>query len=190
MFASYSPEYLVEKNVIVVTLNYRLSILGFLCLPDAGIYGNAGLKDQRLAMQWVQRNIENFHGDPNNVTLFGESAGAACVHFHTLSPRSQRYFHKAICQSGNAIMEWAFDPNMEEKSKILAKLLGCTETDQHKMLKHLRDIEDLSKLLKPYLNTLSADELRRGLPIAFKPTIERETVRTHYYLIDPNRELR
>lgn len=177
-FYSYSPEYLVEKNVIVVTLNYRLSILGFLCLPDAGIYGNAGLKDQRLAMQWVQRNIEKFNGDPNNVTLFGESAGAACVHFHTLSSRSQKYFHKAICQSGNAVMEWAFDPNMEEKSKILAKLLGCEETDQNKMSKHLRGIDDLSELLKPYLNTLSADELRRGLPIAFKPTIERETVRS------------
>lgn len=111
-FSSYSPEYLVEQNVIVVTINYRLSILGFLCLPDAGIYGkagnkayvffvnkkrfltkisfslndggsknifknhflsgNAGLKDQRLAMHWVQQNIGTFGGDANNVTLFGE----------------------------------------------------------------------------------------------------------------------
>lgn len=172
----------MEKNVIFVTLNYRLSILGFLCLPDAGIYGNAGLKDQRLAMQWIQRNIEKFNGDPNNVTLFGESAGAYCVHFHTLSPRSQKYFHKAICQCGNAIMEWAFDPNMEEKSKILAKLHGCEETDQNKISKHLRGINDLSKLLKPYLNVLSTDELRRGLPIAFKPTVERKTVRIHHLI--------
>ncbi|XP_055324324.1 esterase B1-like [Sitodiplosis mosellana] len=171
----FSPEYLVEQNVIVVTINYRLSILGFLCLPDAGIYGNAGLKDQRLAMQWVQQNIGKFGGNANNITLFGESAGAACVHIHTLSANSRKYFHKAICQSGNAIMEWVMQSKAEEKSKILASRLGCTETDPQKILQFLRGIDHLPTLFKEYFGTLSDDERRRGLPIVFKPTVERET---------------
>lgn len=172
---SFSPEYLVERNVIVVTINYRLGIFGFLCLPEAGVYGNAGLKDQRLAMQWVQQNIDKFNGNPNNVTLFGESAGAACVHLHTLSSSSRNLFHNAICQSGNGVMEWALATNVEEKSKNLAKCLGYTGTDQKGMLEKLQSIDDLPTLYKQYFNTMNPDERRRGLPIAFKPTVEVES---------------
>lgn len=131
---------------------------------------------QRLAMQWVQENITKFGGDPKNVTIFGESAGAACVHLHSLSANSRKYFDKAICQSGNAVMEWSMQEKAEEKSRMLAKLLGCTETDPHKILAFLRNFDDLPRLFKEYFNTASADERRRGLPIMFKPTIERDTV--------------
>lgn len=127
-------------------------------------------------MQWVHENIAKFGGNPENVTIFGESAGAACVHIHTLSESSRKYFHKAICQSGNAVMEWVMQSQAEEKSRILAKRLGCTETDSHKILEFLRGIDDLPTLFKEYFGTLSADERRRGLPIVFKPTVERETV--------------
>lgn len=127
-------------------------------------------------MEWVQENIDKFGGNPDNVTIFGESAGAACVHLHSLSANSRKYFHKAICQSGNAIMEWVMQPKAEEKSRILAKRLGCTETDPKKIVKFLRGINDLPKLFKEYFNTLTVDERRRGLPIVFKPTIERESV--------------
>lgn len=75
--------------MIVVTVNYRLGILGFLSLPEAGIGGNTALKDQLMALKWVHENIEKFGGNPNNVTLFGESAGAASVHLHTLSVASR-----------------------------------------------------------------------------------------------------
>lgn len=65
--------------------------IGFLSLEDQslGVPGNAGLKDQALALKWVQKNIQNFGGDPNNVTIFGESAGAASVHYLTLSPTTK-----------------------------------------------------------------------------------------------------
>lgn len=162
--------------MIIVTLNYRLAMFGFLCLPDAGIYGNAGLKDQRLAMQWVQQNIAKFGGDPDNVTIFGESAGGACVHIHTLLAESRKYFHKAICQSGSAIMEWSFQPYAEEKSRTLAKLLGCTSNDSREILKFLREFDDLQKMYKQYFAVMTPDERRRGLPLVFKPNIERETV--------------
>jgi len=95
----------IGKPVIAVTINYRLSAWGFLSgseeLVDAGTL-NLGLRDQRLALQWVQENIEAFGGDPDQVTIFGESAGAASVGFHltAYSGRDDKLFRGAIMQSG------------------------------------------------------------------------------------------
>ncbi len=97
---SYDPSRLVEQGVVVVTLNYRLGALGFLpheALGDA----NFGLQDQQLALQWVQDNIASFDGDPDNVTLFGESAGGHSVLSQLASPQAAGLFHKAIVQSGS-----------------------------------------------------------------------------------------
>lgn len=71
----YGPDYLMQKDIIVVTFNYRTGVLGFLSFddPECDVPGNTGLKDQTFALKWVQRNIEKFGGDPNNVTIFGES---------------------------------------------------------------------------------------------------------------------
>lgn len=71
----YGPDYLIEKDVVFVSFNYRLSAIGFLSLDDPflEIPGNVGLKDQVLALKWVSRNIKNFGGDSTNVTIFGES---------------------------------------------------------------------------------------------------------------------
>jgi carboxylesterase type B len=82
------PEYigdiLAAKGVIVVSCNYRLGALGFLVSTADGLYGNYGLNDQKMAMQWVQDHIRNFGGDPDRVTLFGESAGAMSIGLHLL----------------------------------------------------------------------------------------------------------
>ncbi|XP_053689293.1 esterase B1-like isoform X4 [Sabethes cyaneus] len=121
----YNPEYLVQEEVVVVTLNYRLGPLGFLCLPSVGIYGNMGLKDQRLALKWVHDNIRNFGGDPHNVTLFGESAGGCSTHFHCLNEESAKYFHKAICQSGVATSSTVLQIDPEVKARRLGQFLGC-----------------------------------------------------------------
>ena len=81
--SSSKPEYIGDKlaarGVVVVSCNYRLGALGFLVSTSDGLYGNYGLHDQKLAMQWVQDHISNFGGDPNRVTLFGESAGAMSI---------------------------------------------------------------------------------------------------------------
>lgn len=71
----YGPDYLLQKDVILVTFNYRVGPLGFLSFtdPEVGIPGNAGLKDQVFALKWVKKNIANFGGDPENVTIFGQS---------------------------------------------------------------------------------------------------------------------
>lgn len=83
----HGPEYLLSEDIVLVTFNYRLGILGFLRFEDSslGISGNAGLKDMVMVLKWVQKNIECFGGDPNNVTIFGESAGGAAVHYLVLS---------------------------------------------------------------------------------------------------------
>uniref|UniRef100_A0AAG5DE49 Carboxylic ester hydrolase n=1 Tax=Anopheles atroparvus TaxID=41427 RepID=A0AAG5DE49_ANOAO len=125
--AVYDPEYLVQQGAVVVTINYRLGPLGFLALPSVGIAGNMGLKDQRMALRWVQENIERFGGDPHNVTIFGESAGGASVHLHYLSEGSRQYFHKAIAQSGTAYNEWVWQRESTERARKLAKLLGAAE---------------------------------------------------------------
>lgn len=87
-FTYYGPNYLLDKNIILVSINYRLGILGFFATKDSIVSGNFGLKDQVLALKWVKRNIKYFGGDPNRVTLFGESAGGACVGLHAISDAS------------------------------------------------------------------------------------------------------
>ncbi|GLG92613.1 Esterase SG1 [Gryllus bimaculatus] len=85
----YGPEPLMEHDVVLVTINYRLGPLGFLGLGTAEAPGNAGLKDQTMALRWVKNNIHVFGGDPDNITIFGESAGGTSVHYQVLSPLSK-----------------------------------------------------------------------------------------------------
>jgi carboxylesterase type B len=96
---------LVRKGVVLVSLQYRLGALGFLSHPaltreGGGASGNYGLMDQQAALRWVRANIAAFGGDPANVTLFGESAGAMDIGLHLLSPGSRELFAKAIEESG------------------------------------------------------------------------------------------
>lgn len=114
------------ENVIVVTINYRLHVLGFLSLPQMGIPGNAGLKDQQMALEWIHENISHFNGDPQRICLFGESAGAVCVNFHVLNQRSRNCITSAICQSGTVLSERYFQVHAEERIRILSKRLGQT----------------------------------------------------------------
>ncbi|XP_017123520.1 esterase B1 isoform X1 [Drosophila elegans] len=169
------PAKLMEQDVIVVTLNYRLGALGFLSLPEEGIHGNMGLKDQRLALQWVQENIASFNGDPNNVTLFGESAGAASVHLHTYARHANRLFHKAIMQSGTGNMEWVFQNEAAVKTRHLAKLLGGGDfgSDTKALLAFLQSEKVTpTGILANTMKVLTSDERRRHLPFAFKPVVE------------------
>lgn len=84
-YTIYNPEHLLDKEVVVVQTNYRLGILGFLSTGDEASPGNFALKDQVMALKWVQRNIKVFGGDPKRVTIFGESAGGGSVDLLALS---------------------------------------------------------------------------------------------------------
>ena len=121
-----------ENDVIVVSFNYRVGSLGFLKLNTADVPGNAGMMDQRMALEWVQRNIGYFGGSPRNVTIFGESAGAVSVGLHLLSPLSRRLFTRAILQSGAPQTNWA-TYTVEEgrrRSRELAKNINCNTNDE------------------------------------------------------------
>ena len=95
------------KGVIGVTINYRLGPMGFVTLPElkeeAGITGNYGLYDQVCAMQWVKDNIASFGGDPENITIMGQSAGAMSVQQHVCSPLTKGLFQKAVMSSGGGV---------------------------------------------------------------------------------------
>lgn len=103
--AAYNGTRLAQQGVILVTINYRLGALGYLALPGLsaetreGVSGNYGLLDQVEALRWVNRNIAAFGGDPNNVTIAGESAGALSVMYLMATPFARGLFHKAIAQS-------------------------------------------------------------------------------------------
>ncbi|KAG8265211.1 hypothetical protein J6590_099873 [Homalodisca vitripennis] len=115
---------------------------GFLSTGDSVLPGNLGLKDQLAALQWVQYNIGHFGGDKNSVTIFGESAGGASVHFHMISPRSKGLFHAAISQSGSALCPWAFSNPARHKQLAgkLAQLVGCPLQPSHDFRQCLMDL--------------------------------------------------
>uniref|UniRef100_A0A8C9A733 Carboxylic ester hydrolase n=1 Tax=Prolemur simus TaxID=1328070 RepID=A0A8C9A733_PROSS len=104
-------EIATRGNVVVVTFNYRVGPLGFLSTGDANLPGNYGLRDQHMAIAWVKRNIAAFGGDPNSITLFGESAGGASVSLQTLSPYNKGLIQRAISQSGVALSPWVIQKN-------------------------------------------------------------------------------
>uniref|UniRef100_A0A182N7U2 carboxylesterase n=2 Tax=Anopheles dirus TaxID=7168 RepID=A0A182N7U2_9DIPT len=121
----FQPDFLLQRPLIMVTVNYRLGPLGFLSTEDDVIAGNYGLKDQVTALQWVQTNIKYFGGDANRVTLSGFSAGSASVHLHYLSPLSRGLFHSAVGHSGSALNPWVMVERAAEKAKLIAAGVGC-----------------------------------------------------------------
>lgn len=126
-------------------MNYRLNMQGFLCLGIKEAPGNAANKDQVAGLKWVQQNIMAFGGDPDSVTIFGESAGAASVSYLVLSPMAKGLFHRAITQSGSALSPWAYQFNPVYLASLLAKT----------MLYETQDPHDLHK----FFTTKSDDEL-------------------------------
>jgi para-nitrobenzyl esterase len=104
----HNGDFLPLKGVVLVTINYRLGVFGFLALPELaseqrGASGNYGLMDMVAALKWVKKNIAAFGGDPNCVTIFGESAGSFAVSTLMAAPSAQSLFHRAIGESGGAL---------------------------------------------------------------------------------------
>ncbi len=125
----YDPTRLVDKDVVVVTLNYRLGNLGFLAHPDLDDdAGNFALMDQQQALRWVKNNIAEFGGNPSNVTLFGESAGGHSVMSHIVSPRAteENLFQRAIVQSGSYAPFQQPKVVAQAQGQQIAAGLGCT----------------------------------------------------------------
>ncbi|VVC41621.1 Carboxylesterase type B, conserved site,Carboxylesterase, type B,Carboxylesterase type B [Cinara cedri] len=186
----YGPQYLLDKEVVLVTINYRVGPLGFLSTEDDEMPGNYGMKDQVLALKWVQKNIPIFGGDPKRVTIFGESAGAVSVGLHLLSPMSKGLFHKAIIESGSPLCRWAVSPPGWAKRRALSMstIAGCP-TDSKQLADCLRKMPaDL--LVDLHYNFF---EWTIYPAITFMPVVEQFNSKTEqflsrYPLLDFNQE--
>ncbi|XP_043801166.1 juvenile hormone esterase-like [Apis laboriosa] len=154
-FQDVRPDYLLPKDVVVVSTNYRVGAFGFLNLGHRVAAGNYGLKDLILALEWVKENISNFGGDPNNVTIFGVSAGSVLVHALLLSPRAKGLFHKAIAQSGMLSSAWSKNQSQPDRGFKLAATLGKVSDDPEEVVEFLRKVaaEDIVKA-QPTILTL------------------------------------
>jgi para-nitrobenzyl esterase len=132
--AAFNPSVLVSThNIVVVTINYRLGALGWLANPaldSAGIAGNYGLMDQQLAFKWVRDNIEHFGGNPNRVTIGGESAGGLSTSSNLASPTAKGLFHAAIIESGAYMLFTVRGVAAQEALGVkFATAVGCTGTN-------------------------------------------------------------
>jgi len=173
----YLPKHLIKEGVIVVTINYRLGSLGFLTFGNDIVSGNMGLKDQALAIQWVKQNIHNFGGNPNKITIFGESAGAFSVHAQVLSPWNFGQIQGAIAQSGTMLFYnsmKSFGSREELFANNAAKILGCSSSEGNldqltlDCLQNI-DIQQISEKL-----VLSENTVFEGKPAPFewRPVID------------------
>ncbi|XP_013188943.2 juvenile hormone esterase [Amyelois transitella] len=151
----YGPQYLVSHGIIVVTVNYRLNAYGFLNLGIEEAPGNAGLKDIRAALRWIQENIKGFNGDPDNVTVMGQGSGGIAAIYLTLSDSTKGLFHRIISESGTLFAPQSFDPKPLRTASQVAKSLGLNTMDPKKLLKTYTETdiikveEAISKQMNP-----------------------------------------
>ena len=142
MFCVFSrpSKLVVDGNVIVVAIQYRLGTLGFLYTGDDVVPGNNGLWDQTLALHWVKDNIRAFGGDPDSITIFGESAGSMSVGLHLISPQSKGLFKRVIMESGSPqdIHQMAGTFDRKAVFKGLADLFDCQGSKTEELVQCLK----------------------------------------------------
>ncbi|XP_049852640.1 juvenile hormone esterase-like isoform X1 [Schistocerca gregaria] len=179
----YGPDYLLGHGVVVVTFNYRLGVLGFLSTGDSVVPGNMGFKDQLMALRWVKENIAAFGGDPENITLFGESAGSRSCHLIMLSSAAEvcsvlpvhpspvaGLFQRMICQSAVAFRGCLVP--MAERTHRLARHLGLQQgASSHQLADFLRKIP-AKVLVEQAPKAFSEQDKAARKMFPFRPTIE------------------
>ena len=135
------------RNVILVTINYRLGVFGFFSHPgltaEGSNSGNQGLLDQQAALAWVRDNIAAFGGDPKNVTLFGESAGSQDTCLQVVSPGSSGLFHRAISESGGCTTYRKTKADAEQQVTAFSDAVGCTGASDELACLRNKSVKDL-----------------------------------------------
>jgi para-nitrobenzyl esterase len=160
----YNASKLVGRGVIVVTINYRLGALGFLAHPALSgespdhVSGNYGIEDQQEALKWVRRNIIAFGGDPNRVTIFGESAGGLSTFTNLVSPTASGLFHRAIVESGAYLQSLPTLAQTETAGTTFANAVGCNQPTPAAVLTCLRALP-LATILADQALTFPAGSL-------------------------------
>ncbi|CAG9806196.1 unnamed protein product [Chironomus riparius] len=136
---NHRPLYLMDRDIVLVTINYRFGPFGFLSTGTKEAIGNMGLKDQSLALKWIQNNIDVFGGDPSRVTIAGLSAGAYSVTAHMASEMSRDLFRRVIAVSGSITTFTKWDDNDLDSAIYLAEQLNCTTSNITQMVRCLQD---------------------------------------------------
>jgi carboxylesterase type B len=163
-------ERIINEDVVFAAINYRLGPFGFMSTQDEVIPGNNGLKDQHLALQWAHDNIHLFGGDPDKITIFGQSAGSASVAYHLINQNSKDLFRGAILQSGSFLSPWAFQRKSKEIAFATAAFLNDTfqtNSDSNALLEFLQgvDAKSLDVASEQYANSvrnLQTTEILQG----------------------------
>nr|XP_021576703.2 cocaine esterase-like [Ictidomys tridecemlineatus] len=140
------------ENVLVVSIQYRLGVLGFFSTGDQHATGNWGYLDQVAALRWVQQNIAHFGGNPDQVTIFGVSAGGTSVSSHVVSPMSQGLFHGAIMESGVALLPGLITNSSKDVSTMVANLSACGQVESEALVSCLRgkSEQEMLDITKPF----------------------------------------
>ncbi|XP_018579198.1 esterase FE4-like [Anoplophora glabripennis] len=142
-YISYGPDYLLEKDIVFVSFNYRLGIYGFGSTEDSTCPGNFGFKDQILALKWVQDNVASFGGDPKKVTIFGGSAGSASVSYLLQTNLTRDLFRAGIMESGTSLCLWALDRRSRETMFAVGGALNVDTSSSTSLINGLRKINSL-----------------------------------------------
>ena len=162
----YNGANFAKQGVVLVSVNYRLGALGFLAHPllsaeAEGKSGNYGLLDQVAALEWVQRNIGAFGGDPGNVTIFGESAGGTSVHALLASPRTTGLFHRAIAQS-----PWVTDSNYARLDESLPTVASASDIGERWARAHFKEAKTSAAL-----RALPTEEVNAAQQVGYSVTV-------------------
>jgi acetylcholinesterase len=147
-------------DVIVVSINYRVGPLGFMCLDTEEAGGNMGMLDMVVALEWVHEHVRRFGGDPSRITVFGESAGSASIGHLLLSESTNGLFAAGIGQSGSAIAPWAFDATPELHARGIAAHLDCNKDNLEDMVGCLRGLP--AKNISAAFSAYRTDQRRNG----------------------------
>jgi len=126
--------------VVVVTINYRLGVLGFFVNEDSNIKGNFAIQDQQQSLEWVKANIKGFGGDPDKVTIFGQSAGGASMLSHMMSPASWPLFHQVVVQSAPVALPVLSNKEADKHYEVFVKDTSCHHKRKSEKLDCLRSI--------------------------------------------------
>ncbi|RUS79413.1 hypothetical protein EGW08_012826 [Elysia chlorotica] len=162
--SDYPPgSFVTSQDVILVSVNYRLGVLGFLSTENQAGPGNYGMWDQVMALRWVKENIAAFGGDPDDVTISGESAGGSAVSFLSLSPWARGLFTKVYPMSGAATSVFAIALGAQDHAAEIGRSTGCLGKDLRAKLS-LAQSEDLMECLRG----LSLEEITKLSPFTLE----------------------
>ncbi|KOC60513.1 Esterase FE4 [Habropoda laboriosa] len=180
----FGSDFLIEHDVVVVTFNFRLGAIGFLNTGDKNAPGNAGMKDQVMALKWVKDNIHFFGGCPNRVTIFGDSSGGASVQYHMVSPMSEGLFSGVIEESGSLLNPWSVSYNAREQAFMLGEALGIHTTDSGELVHKLSEFAASDIIAATNEISKNQDGLYGHL-FTFVPTIEVDFGQDMFLPTDP-----